>query len=56
MSVGFKKMKKDKKKNSFMAQTIPDALFRPIFITATPLIVKGNEGDSSKERRKKHIP
>ena len=38
MSVGFKKMKKEKKKNSLMAQTMPDALFGPVFIATTPLI------------------
>ena len=38
MSVGFKKMKKEKKKNSLMAQTMPDVLFGPVFVAAAPLI------------------
>ena len=35
MSVGFKKMKKEK---SLMAQTIPDVLFWPVFVATAPLI------------------
>ena len=30
--------KKEKKKNSLMAQTTPDVLFEPVFVAAAPLI------------------
>ena len=33
-----KKMKKENKKSSLMAQTTPDVLFEPVFVAAAPLI------------------